>query len=265
LQERVKSPSAYARATVVTALKFTILDHPLPIDALLLPRIGDFLDLLSDKELNVRRVTLLTFNYGAHNKPSLIREVLPRYMPIVYGEAKVKPELIREVDLGPFKHKVDDGLEIRKAAFECMYTLLDSSLDRLDIAAFIASIGEGLKDHYDIKMLCHLMLIRLATYAPAALAEGLVGLVEPLRANVLSKLTDGAVKQQIERNDELIRSTLRAIAAISRIPNVESVQQFDDFVKKTITAPNQPLAERYAAIVTEESVAHSSDLMDTTS
>lgn len=56
--------------------------------------------------------------------------------------------MIREVDLGPFKHKVDDGLEIRKAAFECMYTLMDSCLDRLDSSAFIVSIGEGLKDQY---------------------------------------------------------------------------------------------------------------------
>lgn len=45
----------------------------------------------------------------------------------------VQPELIREVDLGPFKHKVDDGLEIRKASYECMYTLLDSCLDRIGI------------------------------------------------------------------------------------------------------------------------------------
>jgi len=225
---------------------------------------GDFLDLLSDPDLNVRRVTLLTFNYGAHNKPALIRGILPRYMPVVYTEARVKPELIREVDLGPFKHKVDDGLEIRKAAFECMYTLLDSCLDRLDVAAFIASIAEGLKDHYDIKMLCHLMLIRLATYAPAALMEGLYGLIEPLRGTVTSKVSEGAVKQQVERNDELIRSALRAVAAISRIPNVESVQKFDEFVKQTITAPNQPLAEKYAVILAEEASTHTQvDPMDT--
>lgn len=54
-------------------------------------------------------------------------------MPILYHESKIKPELIREVDLGPFKHKVDDGLEIRKAAYECMYTLLDTCIDRIGI------------------------------------------------------------------------------------------------------------------------------------
>lgn len=56
--------------------------------------------------------------------------------------------------MGPFKHTVDDGLDIRKAAFECMYTLLDSCLDRLDIFEFLNHVEDGLKDHYDIKVRC---------------------------------------------------------------------------------------------------------------
>jgi hypothetical protein len=38
----------------------------------------------------------------------------------------VQKELIRIVDLGLFKHIVDDGLELRKGVFEYMDTLLDS-------------------------------------------------------------------------------------------------------------------------------------------
>lgn len=54
--------------------------------------------------------------------------------------------------MGPFKHTVDDGLDLRKAAFECMYTLLDSCLDALDVLQFLDHVEEGLKDHYDIRV-----------------------------------------------------------------------------------------------------------------
>lgn len=57
--------------------------------------------------------------------------------------------------MGPFKHTVDDGLDLRKAAFECMYTLLDSCLDRIDIFTFLNHVEDGLKDHYDIKVRPH--------------------------------------------------------------------------------------------------------------
>jgi cullin-associated NEDD8-dissociated protein 1 len=73
--------------------------------------------------------------------------------------------------MGPFKHTVDDGLDIRKAAFECMYTLLDSCLDRIDIFEFLNHVEDGLRDHYDIKMLTYLMLVRLSTLCPSAVLQ----------------------------------------------------------------------------------------------
>ena len=54
--------------------------------------------------------------------------------------------------MGPFKHEVDDGLDLRKAAFECMYTLLDTCIDRIDVFEFLSHVQDGLKDHYDIKV-----------------------------------------------------------------------------------------------------------------
>ena len=44
------------------------------------------------------------------------------------------------------------GLDLRKAAFECMYTLLEKCIDRLDIFEFLSHVQDGLKDHYDIKV-----------------------------------------------------------------------------------------------------------------
>lgn len=70
--------------------------------------------------------------------------------------------------MGPFKHTVDDGLDIRKAAFECMYTLLEQGLERVDVMQFLDHVQAGLCDHYDIKMLTYLMTARLAVVCPDA-------------------------------------------------------------------------------------------------
>ncbi|CAH3188697.1 unnamed protein product, partial [Porites evermanni] len=114
LKDYLNSDSAFARSTVVTAVKFTISDHPQPIDSQLRSCIGDFLRTVQDPDLNVRRVALVTFNSAAHNKPSLIRDLLDQILPQLYNETKIRKELIREVEMGPFKHTVDDGLDIRK-------------------------------------------------------------------------------------------------------------------------------------------------------
>jgi hypothetical protein len=37
-----------------------------------------------------------------------------------------QPDLIRTVQMGPWTHKVDDGLDARKTAYGTMYTLLDT-------------------------------------------------------------------------------------------------------------------------------------------
>lgn len=89
----------------------------------------------------------------------------------MHTEFYLQKELIREVEMGPFKHTVDDGLDIRKAAFECMYTLLDTCLDRIDIFEFLSHLEMGLRDHYDIQMLTYLMVTRLAQLAPSAVLQ----------------------------------------------------------------------------------------------
>ncbi|KAL7986164.1 hypothetical protein Chor_011330 [Crotalus horridus] len=211
LKKQLFSGSPYARSTVVTAIKFTISDHPQPIDPLLKGCIGDFLKTLQDPDLNVRRIALAMFNSAAHNKPSLIRDQLST------------------VEMGPFKHTVDDGLDVRKAAFECMYTLLESCLDRLDIYEYLNHVEDGLKDHYDIRMLTFIMLARLSTLCPNAVLQRLERLIEPLRATCSTKVKAGSVKQEFEKQDELKRSAMRAVAALLTIPDADKSPVMAEF------------------------------------
>lgn len=242
LQQALQSESALMRTAVVSAIKFTISDQPQPIDPLLKKCIGQFLYSLHDPEPSVRRVALIAFNSAVHNKPTLVRDLLPELLPYLYLETAVKKELIREVEMGPFKHTVDDGLDIRKAAFECMYTLLEQGLDRVDIMKFLEHVQAGLKDHYDIKMLTYLMTVRLAHLCPGAVLQskegtcqllrlrnqiyckylymllGLDLLVEPLKTTCMLKVKANSVKQEYEKQDELKRSALRAAVALAAIP-----------------------------------------------
>ena len=70
--------------------------------------------MLNDNEMENRRLALSTLNSAIRNKPDFVLPDLSQLLPYVLGDSKLKPELIREVQMGPFKHKVDDGLEVRK-------------------------------------------------------------------------------------------------------------------------------------------------------
>nr|CAG4638230.1 EOG090X00HY [Cyclestheria hislopi] len=238
LRSALNSPSALMRTTIVTAVKFTISDQQQSIDPLLKQCMADFLRTLQDEDLNVRRVALIAFNSAAHNKPSLVRDLLDSVLPQLYNETRVRKELVREVEMGPFKHTVDDGLDLRKAAFECMYTLLDSCLDRLDVFEFLNHVESGLKDHYDIKMLTYLMVARLATLCPTAVLQRLDRLVEPLRSTCTSKAKANAVKQEYEKQDELKRSAMRAVAALLSIPDSDKNPQLNEFVLHIRSSPD---------------------------
>ncbi|KAG8058205.1 hypothetical protein GUJ93_ZPchr0002g23195, partial [Zizania palustris] len=218
LKERTSSPAANTRATVAIAIKYSIVERPGKIDEIMYPEISTFLMLIKDSDRHVRRAAVLALSTAAHNKPNLIKGLLPELLPLLYDQTVVKQELIRTVDLGPFKHVVDDGLELRKAAFECVDTLLDSCLDQVNLSSFIVPfLLSGLGDHYDVKMPCHLILSKLADKCPSAVLAVLDSLVEPIEKTINHRPKGDAVKQEVDRNQDMIRSALRAIAALSRI------------------------------------------------
>lgn len=115
LQKHLQSQFPAIRGMVISALRYTFTDTEASYDDLLRPIVVDFLTVMvDDKEMENRRLALTALNSAAHNKPHLIMPHLERLLPLVYRESFIKPELVREVMMGPFKHKVDDGLEVRK-------------------------------------------------------------------------------------------------------------------------------------------------------
>jgi hypothetical protein len=68
----------------------------------------------------VRRLAVSSLTSAAHNKPHLVRDHMATLQPLLYEQTKPDPKLVHEVVMGPFKVKVDDGLNIRKVGQVCL-------------------------------------------------------------------------------------------------------------------------------------------------
>ncbi|CAE6466306.1 unnamed protein product [Rhizoctonia solani] len=220
LEARLQDPSPTVRALVVSAMRHMFgFEGGQGLDDLLKPFVVVFLGLLDDKDLNVKRLALAALNQAARNKPRLIEDQLPALLPKLYDETTPKPELIRIMEMGPWRHKIDDGLEARRTAYETMYTLLDTSISKLGLDEFLTIVLRGLSDESnEVKVLCHMMLHRLSQVAPSATSQRLDETVEPLRAAMKEVTMDkNTVKQDLEQAAELQRSALRAAAALNTL------------------------------------------------
>ncbi|KAI1661127.1 TIP120-domain-containing protein [Daldinia decipiens] len=210
LQELLGDPSPAFRGVAVQALRYTLPDSDESFDLMLKTVLFDMLlTVLKDKDMEIRRLGMTALNSAAHNKPDLILPHLGELIPYVIQESVIKPELIREVQMGPFKHQVDDGLEVRKSAYETLYALMETAFSRVSSLEFYDRIIAGLNDENDIRSLCNLMLSKLIVIDPEETTRRLDAIAECYRKTLSIKLRDGAVKQEVEKQEEAIKSVLR--------------------------------------------------------
>ena len=131
------------------------------------------------------------------HKYRLVQECLEDILPKLYDQTEKRQELIRVLDFGPFKHRIDDGIELRKATFECMTLLLDVALPRVNIQEFLPHLQRGLADENDIKLLCYPMLIKLCSVAEGEVLSCIDKIVEPLQKALTKVVPSDAVKHEV--------------------------------------------------------------------
>ncbi|KIW03791.1 uncharacterized protein PV09_05094 [Verruconis gallopava] len=216
--------NASVRGMVISALRFTFSDTDESYDSNLEPIIiGMLQTMLNEQDLENRRLAMTTVNSAAQHKPNLIVPHLGDLLPLCMNETQIRPELIREVQMGPFKHKVDDGLEIRKSAYETIYSLLDIAFPLLDVPTLFSRVVAGLADDHDIRDLCTLLLHRLIVLAPSETASRLDNFVDPFKTILSQKPKENAVKQEMERLAEEQRHVVRvSLVLAKRFPDESS-------------------------------------------
>ncbi|KAK8048074.1 cullin-associated nedd8-dissociated protein 2 protein [Apiospora saccharicola] len=210
LQELLQSPSPAYRAVAIQALRYTLPDSDETFDAMLKPVLVEMLlTVLKSPDMEIRRIGMTTLNSATHNKPDLVLPHLGELVPFVMIESVIKPELIREVQMGPFKHQVDDGLEVRKSAYETLYALMENAFSRISSLEFYDRVIAGLRDENDIRSLCNLMLSKLIVIDPEETTRRLDTIAECYRKTLSTKLKEGSVKQEVEKQEEANKSVLR--------------------------------------------------------
>ena len=96
---------------------------------------------------------------------------------------------------------------------------METAFSRINILDFYDRIIAGLKDEHDIRALCNLMLNKLVVLDPDETARRLDAIADCFRVTLSIKLKDTAVKQEVEKQDEAVKSTLRSTLNLhARIP-----------------------------------------------
>lgn len=221
------------RGMVISALRYTLADTDEAYDEYLRPIVVPMLiQMLSETDLDNRRLALTTFMSALRNKPDIILPALEQLLPLTMNETVIKPELIREVQMGPFKHKVDDGLEIRKSAYEALYALLENAFSRLsptDLDECYDRIVAGITDEHDVRIMCNLILTKLMHLSPERTHHRLEGISNSFRAVLSIKPKDNAVKQELEKLQEGCKGVLKVSILLNKQMGTESgVQGQDD-------------------------------------
>lgn len=219
LSKSLEDPNSSIRGTVISAFRFTLGETNNSYNSLLVKTMTPMLQtMLNDSDIWNRRLAVTTLNAAIHNKPELVIQDIGQLLPTVLEDSHIKPELVKQIKIGPFTHNEDSGLDLRKSAYATMYALLDcpSAIPHLPISKIFDRILDGIADDNDIRTLCNLMLARLCAIDPDETRRRLPGLAEKFRIVLGAKLKENAVKQEIEKVNEANAAVIRTTMELDR-------------------------------------------------
>jgi cullin-associated NEDD8-dissociated protein 1 len=216
------------RWTVGSAVKFAIGGHISPTE--LAPFMPTFLGLLQEDDLGVKNIALLMVYSAVHHTPQLVVGLMrEQILPQIYELAQLNME--RKIDLGPFKHTVDDALPLRKAALSVFATCLEKCPSSLDIPAFMPVIAKALADVEDVQLQTHQIILSMCARQPIPLVAAADSFVAPLEKTV-NKKKGQKTGTELERVYEWIKSGLRVMIAISKLDGAMNSRKFAEFVER---------------------------------
>ncbi|CAE7627941.1 CAND1 [Symbiodinium pilosum] len=227
------------RAAAVAAVRFAAAKQCQA--SAVLPLKEALLVCLGDEELQVRKAALHSVNVVCVSPTcsEILRDSTDLVLERIKEDSKQKPELIREVDLGPFKHKVDDGLPLRKFAYTVCCSLLAAYPEQIASPALIDLVLQGMGDNEDIQVICCQLLQDLCSWQFALYRIiGRVGdLVEPFDRCIMRWIKQVQAKQQVGRAMDMLRLYARTLKVVEPIAEANQHKVFVDFMGRIMKDP----------------------------
>jgi cullin-associated NEDD8-dissociated protein 1 len=224
-----------ARAAAVSAIRFAAAKQCsastiLPLKDALLACLN------AEEDFQVRKSALHSVNVVCRSVSC--SEILRPHTDLIFErikeDSKQRPELIREVDLGPFKHKVDDGLPLRKIAYLVCTSLLAAYPEQVASPALIDLVLQGLADNEDVQVISCQLLQDLCQWSFALFRIiGRIGdLVEPFDRCITRCSKQVQAKQQVGRAMDMLRLYARALKVVEPIAESNGHKAFLDFMAR---------------------------------
>jgi len=244
------SEKEYIRATMATAIKFAVqTQQSLPstiIDTL-------FSCLNTETEILPRRSLMLCFNTISNTKGELLHSRINDLIDHVYPYCKTNEALIKQFELGPFKHKVDHGLPLRKACFHVMDSLQKVFSHRLDITQYCDHLKFGFNDgNEDVQIMAYGILGQLADNSPQQLVPCLDSLSKQILSGIKVKLKEAkGGGADGERARDVLKVTVKNLYKVMKMPGVDAAIAFVKLYKRVVKT--KLLAEMIHEIEAEDS------------
>jgi hypothetical protein len=151
--------------SIIASIKFILAYDDIASIELLESLLLEVFDRISDEDLRIKQISLITLVTALNNQFSLLIPYLPIILPKIYEELAAKKQYQETLQIGPFKHKVDKALEIRKNAFEILYKLssnhsLLKDVDFNEILSYVIHYGLAI----DIISMSSLIIIKLLEF-----------------------------------------------------------------------------------------------------
>eukprot|EP00462_Mataza_sp_D1_P022295 CAMPEP_0175136666 /NCGR_PEP_ID=MMETSP0087-20121206/9404_1 /TAXON_ID=136419 /ORGANISM="Unknown Unknown, Strain D1" /LENGTH=1304 /DNA_ID=CAMNT_0016419451 /DNA_START=35 /DNA_END=3949 /DNA_ORIENTATION=- len=236
LTEMSADPNPRTRAVMISALRVASLTQLTPAAALVksLPVV---LRLLKDSNLSVQKATLSTVNTLLHRRVDLLgaKSILQQLTPILFTHSKPNPALVRQVEFGAFSHSIDDGLPLRKGAYQALETLLETASHSLNLTQFCGIVKEGLTDHDDIQTVAYGILEKVAKAHSRAMLTVADQLPEKVMIGVRAKLKEAKLPgAEGERAKEVLRVAVRCLYAINSLSGIAACSTFTGFYLRVL-------------------------------